>query len=109
MSSEYIQYLPPLPQEGYQQTGLISAVVGFIILAYFFMYFPLTQLSRRIQIAFAFARVSVGSDSFRTDRNWYLLPGPQCRNLYVMNIMIASRYHHKHHQLYLLSNNQEND
>ena len=31
------QYLTPLPQEDYQQVGLISAILGFFVLAYFFM------------------------------------------------------------------------
>ena len=32
------QYLTPIPQDNYQSVGLISAVVGFFLLAYFFMY-----------------------------------------------------------------------
>lgn len=32
------QYLTPIPQDSYQSVGLISAVVGFFLLAYFFMY-----------------------------------------------------------------------
>lgn len=32
------QYTTPIPQELYTQVGLISAIVGFFILAYFFMY-----------------------------------------------------------------------
>ena len=32
------QYLTPIPQEDYHSVGLISAVVGFFLLAYFFMY-----------------------------------------------------------------------
>ena len=35
-----IQYETPLPQDSYQQVGLVSAIVGFFVLAYFFMYFP---------------------------------------------------------------------
>lgn len=32
------QYLTPVPQEQYQKVGLITAIVGFFLLAYFFMY-----------------------------------------------------------------------
>jgi hypothetical protein len=35
-----IQYVPPVPQESYQQVGIVSSIVGFFILAYFFMYSP---------------------------------------------------------------------
>lgn len=31
------QYLTPIPQDNYQSVGLVSAVVGFFLLAYFFM------------------------------------------------------------------------
>jgi hypothetical protein len=32
------QYLTPIPQDQYQPIGLITTVVGFFLLAYFFMY-----------------------------------------------------------------------
>lgn len=31
------QYLTPVPQESYNQVGIISSIVGFFVLAYFFM------------------------------------------------------------------------
>jgi hypothetical protein len=31
------QYLTPIPQDNYQSVGLVSAVIGFFLLAYFFM------------------------------------------------------------------------
>ena len=35
------QYLTPLPQEEYQRVSLITTVIGFFVLAYFFMYLSL--------------------------------------------------------------------
>lgn len=32
------QYLTPIAQDQYQPVGLITTVVGFFLLAYFFMY-----------------------------------------------------------------------
>lgn len=40
------QYLTPIPQDSYQSVGLISAAVGFFLLAYFFMY-PSHQVATR--------------------------------------------------------------
>lgn len=35
------QYVTPVPQESYHTFGLVSAVLGFFLLAYFFMYYSL--------------------------------------------------------------------
>lgn len=34
----YVDYETPLPQENYLIVGVVSAVLGFFLLAYFFMY-----------------------------------------------------------------------
>lgn len=40
------QYLTPIPQESYQKTGVLSSIIGFIILAYFFMYSSPHQVTK---------------------------------------------------------------
>ena len=34
----YVGYETPISQEGYLSVGLVSAVLGFFLMAYFFMY-----------------------------------------------------------------------
>ena len=35
----FVEYKTPIAQEDYLMTGLVGAILGFFLLAYFFMYF----------------------------------------------------------------------
>ena len=86
MSGSYVQYQTPIPQEQYQQTGLIAAIVGFFVLAYFFMYLSLTQLPGRLlqEAAFPPLRTGDGGGVGWVDRHRHLLPGTQRGHLHVI-------------------------
>jgi len=79
------QYVTPLPQEDYQRVGLISAIVGFFVLAYFFMYLCLTQLpgSLQDQGPFVSAVAAAGGGRGGTDRSGGVLQRAGRGHLYV--------------------------
>ena len=91
------QYLTPIPQEQYQSTGLITAVVGFFLLAYFFMYDSLTQLPGRLQEPLAADRGAHRSPRRRLHRSRPLLPRPQRGHLHVICIAWTEDQYMQHH------------